>query len=251
MVPYFDSVFALDPSSGMVEQARKLNGSDSRMTVQQGSAEDLSALGGSTVACVVAGQAAHWFDYSRVWPELGRVVRKGGTVAFWGYKDHVVVGRPETSAIFDRFTYEEGDIAPGMESMAQFWELPGRDILRDSLAEVVPPETDWEDVRRIVWDPDRETADIGDAPEEVLWMAKTMKLGELEGYTRTYSAFGNWAAAHPEFRSRADGGEGDIVDNMFDELLAAVPEWKAKGDDWRAIDVDVAWGTVLLLARRR
>lgn len=30
-----------------------------------------------------------------------------------------------------------------------------------------------------------------------------------------------------------DGGEGDIVDKMFDEVVAAVPEWKARGHQLR------------------
>lgn len=254
LAPHFGAVLALDPSPGMVAQARELNAADTTaagIEVRQGSAEDLSPLRDGSIDCVVAGQAAHWFDYGRAWPELARVAVPGATLAFWGYKDHVIVGRPATSEVFDRFTYGKGEVAPGMESMARFWELPGRNILRNSLSAVVPPEKDWEDVRRIVWDPDRETAEIGDAAEEVLWMRKTLKLGELEGYTRTYSAFGGWKDAHPEFRSRADGGEGDIVDRMYDEVVAAVPEWEAEGNKWREIEVEAVWGTVLLLARRR
>ena len=30
-----------------------------------------------------AAQAAHWFDWSKMWPEAARVLRKGGSVAFW------------------------------------------------------------------------------------------------------------------------------------------------------------------------
>ena len=50
-------------------------------------AENLSFLENESVDLVVAGQAAHWFDYPRLWPEMKRVVKKGGTLAFWGYKD--------------------------------------------------------------------------------------------------------------------------------------------------------------------
>jgi len=93
------------------------------------------------------------------------------------------------------------------------------------------------------------------APDEVLWQRKRLKLGELEGYVRTYSAFDGWQSANPGRKSRAEaggGGEGDVVDLMFDEVVAAVPEWqKAAGDEgWRDIEVEAVWGTVLLLARR-
>jgi len=250
LAPSFASVIALDPSTGMVEQAKKLT-SNPRIEVRQGTAEDLSFLQDSSVDCVVAGQAAHWFNFSKAWPELARVVKRGGTLAFWGYKDHVIVGQPQTSAIYDRFVYGHTEPVPGVESLAPFWELPGRDILRDSFRSVVPPEADWKDVVRIAWDPDRVTGDLSDAPEEALWQRKTLKLGELEGYVRTFSAFHGWQAAHPGKKSRANGGEGDVVDLMFEEVVEAVPAWKAKGDEWGDVEVDVVWGTVVLMAKRR
>lgn len=167
---------------------------------------------------MVAGQAAHWFDYSKVWPALARVVKRGGTLTFWGYKDLIIVGRPETTPIFDKFIYGETEPVPGVESMMRFWEQPGRNILRDSYPEVVPPQTEWEHVVHIAWNPDRVTGDISDAPEEATWLRRRLKLGELEGYLRTYSAFSGWRSAHPDMKSRADGGDGDIVDLMFDEV---------------------------------
>ncbi|KAK3938217.1 S-adenosyl-L-methionine-dependent methyltransferase [Diplogelasinospora grovesii] len=254
LAPHFSSIIALDPSQGMVEQAKKLT-TDQKITIRQGSAEDLSFLSDQSVDCVVAGQAAHWFDYSKVWPELARVVKRGsGTLAFWGYKDHAIVGHPELTPIFDKFIYDEPEPVPGTESMARFWELPGRNILRDSLQEVVPPETDWAEVTRIAWDPDRNSHDMGvnSAPEAALWQRKTLKLGELEGYVRTFSSFAGWQIAHPDRKSRAQGAkEGDVVDLLFDEIVATVPEWKAKGEKWGDIEVDTVWGTVLLMAQRR
>ncbi|KAM7197287.1 S-adenosyl-L-methionine-dependent methyltransferase [Rhypophila sp. PSN 637] len=251
MAPSFGSVIALDPSAGMVEQARKLT-TDPKITIRQGSAEDLSFLSDSSVDCVVAGQAAHWFEFTKVWPALARVVKHGGSLAFWGYKDHIIVGYPETTPIFDRFIYGNDEPVPGTASLARFWELPGRDILRDSFRVVVPPESDWEDVTRIAWDPDRKTGDLSDAPKEALWQRKTLKLGEMEGYVRTFSAFSGWKNAYPERKSREEGGNGDVVDLMFDEIVAAVPAWKALGEGkWRDVEVDTVWGTVLLMARRR
>ncbi|KAK3324034.1 methyltransferase-like protein [Cercophora scortea] len=253
LAPSFPTVTALDPSAGMVEQARKLT-SDPKITIKQGGAEDLSFVPDSSIDCVVAGQAAHWFDFHKVWPELARVVKRGGTLAFWGYKDHVIVEHPTTTAIFDRFIYGAAEPVAGTESMARYWEQPGREILRESYVAIVPPERDWEDVTRIAWDPDRGPTDVDldSVPEGALWQRKTIKLGELEGYVRTFSAFSGWQSAHPERKSRAEGGEGDVVDLLFDEVVAAVPEWKALGDDqWREVAVDVVWGTVILMAKRR
>ncbi|KAK0620202.1 S-adenosyl-L-methionine-dependent methyltransferase [Immersiella caudata] len=250
LAPSFTKVVALDPSANMVEQARKLT-HDPKIEVRQGKAEDLSFLGDGTVDLVVAGQAAHWFDYNRAWPELARVTKRGASLAFWGYKDNVIVGYPQTTAIYNKFVYGEAEPAPGVESMARFWELPGREILRDSYRVVVPPESDWTDVKRIAWDPDRTRGGIDDAPEEALWQRKSLKLGEWEDYLRTFSAFHGWQGAHPGMKSRAVGGTGDIVDLMFDELVAAVPEWKAAGEKWKDIEVDAIWGTVILMAKRR
>ncbi|KAL2020659.1 hypothetical protein VTK56DRAFT_8055 [Thermocarpiscus australiensis] len=250
LAPSFASVIALDPSAGMVEQARKLT-SDPKVTIRQGQAEDLSSLPDASIDCAVAGQAAHWFDFTRAWPELARVVKSGGTLAFWGYNDYVIVEHPETTPVYDRFVYGKAEPVPGIESMERFWELPGRDILRDLYRVIVPPETDWERVSRTGWRPGPRRGDVSDAPEEALWLRKRLKLGELEGFVRTFSAFHGWKSAYPDKRSRAEGGAGDVVDLMFDGVVDAVPEWKAKGEGWRETEVDAVWGTVLLMAKRR
>jgi hypothetical protein len=106
-------------------------------------------------------------------------------------------------------------------------------------------------VRRIVWDPDHTAADIGDAPEEAVWMRKMLKLGELEVYVRTYSASGAWRDSYPEKKRTAEGGPGYIVNMMFDAIRDTAPVWKARGKLWQDVKVDVVWGTVILLARRR
>lgn len=251
LAPSFESVVATDPSAGSVAQATKqLPPGTHNITVRQASAEDLACVEDASVDMVVAGQAAHWFDPGRTWPELARVVRPGGTLAFFGYKDSVLVGYPQTMPIFERFTYGTGEVAPGTEGMGRFWE-PGRFILRDSLRAVQPPASDWAEEERIVWDPDRRTCSLEGAPEEAVWMRKTMRLGDVEAYWRTFSAMSNWQEAHPERKARAEGGEGDVVDVMFDEVVGSVPEWKARGEAWRDVDVESVWGTVIIMARRR
>ena len=190
---------------------------------------------------VVAGQAAHWFDYSKSWPELERKVRKGGTLAFFGYKDHVFVDYPQASKILDHFCY-------GDDKMGPFWEQPGRNILRDTYKDIIPPREEWEDVERLEYEPGIEGSESG---EGTCLMKRRLKLGEVEGYGRTFSAFHNWMAAHPEIKAKADGGTGDIVDEMFEEMVKAEPEWQSRGEAWRDFEVDIEWGSVILMARKK
>lgn len=257
--PHFPSATAIDPSAGMVAQAKRLstdpdsNSNNNTITFRQAGAEDLSFLADGSVDLAVAGQAAHWFDYKRAWPELARVVRRqGGSLAFWGYKDNVIVGYPQLFPIYRRFVYGSGEVRPGLEGLGRFWENPGRTVLRDSFAAIVPPETDWEEVTRSNWEPDDSpTGGIEKAPEEALWLRKQLKLGEYEGYLRTYSSFNNWKAEYPDKKSKAEGGDGDVVDAMFEAFVDAVPEWQAAGEGWREVEVECVWGTCLLMARRK
>ncbi|RYP06527.1 hypothetical protein DL764_003121 [Monosporascus ibericus] len=276
LCPHFEAVVALDPSAGMVAQARETTAADEsigdaekrKITFRAGHAEDLCDFvpAEASVDMAVAGQAAHWFDYGRVWPSLVRAVRPGGTLAFWGYKDNVLLGAEQATEIVERFVreyevltggfvgvygsrdmplYGFGEVAPGIEGMGRFWEQPGRNILRDLLRSVVPPEEHWTDVRRLLHEP----GDGGDA--ETLWLRRTMRLGDVERYTRTFSCFTGWREAYPEAKSREEGGRGDVIDVMWDRMVDAVPEWKAMGDGWRDIEVVSDWGTYILLARRR
>ncbi|KAI0133023.1 methyltransferase domain-containing protein [Xylariales sp. AK1849] len=243
--PHFKSITAIDPSAGMVAQAKSMT-SDAKIMFRQGAAEDLSFVPDASVDMAVAGQAAHWFDYRKVWPNLARVVKPGGTMAFWGYKDNILLGREEATEVMERFVYGFGEVSSGIEGMGRFWEQPGRNILRDLLRSVVPLEKDWTDAVRLEHEPGEEGQD-----EEVAWQTKSMKLGEVEAYTRTFSCFSGWKDAYPEKKSRADGGEGDVVDVMWDHMIEVVPEWKAMGEKWKEAEVVSDWGTYLLMARRR
>ncbi|KAI0484845.1 S-adenosyl-L-methionine-dependent methyltransferase [Xylariaceae sp. FL0804] len=246
--PHFGAVVAVDPSAGMVAQARRMtsgHAAERRIRFRQGGAEDLGFLAPASVDLAVAGQAAHWFDYAKVWPNLARVVRPGGTVAFWGYKDNVLIGAEHATEIMERFIYGFGEVAEGIEGMGPYWEQPGRNILRNLLRDVSIPEKEWTDVTRLEHEPGAADA------EELGWQRKKMKLGEVEGYTRTFSCYSRWRDEHPEAKSREHGGSGDVVDVMWDQMIAAVPEWRAMGERWREAEVVSDWGTYILMARRR
>ncbi|MGX1775169.1 class I SAM-dependent methyltransferase [Nocardia brasiliensis] len=78
------TVIAVEPDDGMrVELMRRLPG----VRAYEGTAEAIPLATGS-VDAIVAGQAFHWFDQDRAFPEFARVLRRGGVfAALWNTDD--------------------------------------------------------------------------------------------------------------------------------------------------------------------
>lgn len=227
----------------MINQATSST-KEENVSFRQGNAEDLDSFGDGSIGMVISSQAAHWFDYSKVWPMLKRKLRTGGTLAFLGYKEFVFVNHPKANEVLHRYSHD-----PEVDLMGPYWEQPGTDILRDQYRAIVPPEADYEDIARLEYEPGTQGPETGSLGERIMY--KTMKLGEMEGYVRTFSAYYCWQAAHPDQKSKAKGGQGDIVDEMFEKMLEVEPEWNSRGAEWRDTEVESEWGSVILLARKK
>ena len=201
-------------------------------------AESLPFVSDGSVDLVVAGQAAHWFAYPQAWTELHRILREDGTLAFWGYKDPVFVGWPRASAILDRYSYD----AHPHRALGSYWE-PGRFIVRNLLRDIQPPAEQFTAQQRITYEPDAKTARAG-AGELDVAVVKRMTVAQSIDYVRTFSSFHNWQEAHPDAKARKQGGDGDLADEMYDEIKDA-EGWSDEG-----MELDVEWGSVLILARK-
>jgi len=150
----FKRIIGVDPSQKMLENARNYASSflpdrpnstqilpdvGSQYEFVQSPAEDLAFLKDRSVDIVIAAQAAHWFDWNRLWPELARVLRKNATVAFWGYSVFRLTRYPSLSPIITQ--YIQG--TDPANSLGPHWE-PGRAVLDNHLrtipsaASVVP-----------------------------------------------------------------------------------------------------------------
>ncbi|KAI9879137.1 MAG: hypothetical protein M1830_009396 [Pleopsidium flavum] len=240
----FAHVIGTDPSKGMIDQARSSTPKEEYPNVEykEAKAESSPFLEDGSVDMVVAGQAAHWFDYERLFPEMKRIVRTNGTMAFWGYKDHVFVDYPGATKVLNDYAYTNDD-----RQLGPYWSQPGRSIVEDKLRAIKPPTKDWEDIQRIEYEPATKGPKSG---QGTLFVSKRMKLGECMSYIRTWSSFHGWQEKYRQIKRREEGGEGDVVDEMFDEMVNAEEDWR-KEEDWREKEVEIEWGSGLLLARRR
>jgi hypothetical protein len=129
---------------------------------------------------------------------------------------------------------------PTQPSLLKYWE-PGRFITVDKLRPIKPPETIFEDVERIEYEPNAEGKGLG---EGTLYVEKQMSVGQSIQYYRTFSAWHEWEKEHPHERSRDKGGAGDQID-IFHDRMKEIEGWT---DDSM---VDLEWGSGLLMCRRR
>lgn len=99
----FKRIIGIDPGTRMIEQAAqnfRTQGLSDRIESIKSPAESIPLEDGSVdfitsgnyeasasliqlTSTPISAQAAHWFDWQKVWPEVARVLRKDGTIAIW------------------------------------------------------------------------------------------------------------------------------------------------------------------------
>ncbi|GAB7348320.1 hypothetical protein MBLNU459_g6297t1 [Dothideomycetes sp. NU459] len=236
----FASVIGTDPSKGMIAQARNSTPRDQygNMDFREASAESLPFVEDGSVDMVVAGQAAHWFNYPKLFKELARTVRPGGTMAFWGYKDHVFVDFPKATQIMDHYCYGQDK-----DLLGSYWSQPGRSIVQNKLGDIKPPEDQWEDIQRIEYEPGAMGKGTG---KGTMFMNSRMKVGQCKSYVRTWSSYHGWQETHPDQIAKDKGGNGDVIDEMLEAISKESPEFKDED-----FELDIEWGSGLVMARKR
>lgn len=224
----------------MIAQARSSTLKDqySNIDFREAPAEHSPFIEDGSVDMVVAGQAAHWFDYPKLFKEMARIVRPGGTMAFWGYKDHVFVDFSKATELMNHYSYDHDK-----DLLGSYWSQPGRSIVQNKLREIKPPEGQWGDVQRIEYEPGVKGKRSG---EGTMFMSSRMSIGQCKSYVRTWSSYHGWQETHPDLVAKNKGGQGDVIDELFDVISKESPEFK--NEDF---ELDMEWGSGLVMARKK
>ena len=61
----------------------------------------------------------------------------------------------------------------------------------------------------------------------------------------------NWQQDHPGTKRAKEGGVKDVADEMFERMVEAEEGWKQAKPSWKEKEVDIEWGSGILLARKR
>ncbi|KAJ7078500.1 S-adenosyl-L-methionine-dependent methyltransferase [Mycena epipterygia] len=236
----FQSVIAVDPSPNMVQVAKESVPEEfkSRVEFRQSAAEELGFIEDGTVDLVTAAQSAHWFDWTRAWTEFQRILKPGGTLAFWGYSDIRLTRHPELTPLIS--AYSQG--ADPATSLGPHWEA-GRKILDNHFVDVEAPEAGWADLTRVFYTGTHYPA-LPAPPHEDVIIKKTMTWGGgFAGYLNTYSSLHRYHDAFPEDLKRLDG---DIATRFRRRLMegTGIP---ADADETL---VEVEWPLALVMVRK-
>ncbi|PWN35539.1 S-adenosyl-L-methionine-dependent methyltransferase [Meira miltonrushii] len=263
----FKHLIGSDPSEGMIGQAEqawqawkedqhdknKIQAKDAKFI--QGSAENLEGIADESIDLITAAQAAHWFDPNKVWPEVYRVLKPNGSVAFWGYGTNYLPRHPSLAGAMRKF------MSSTDEDMGRYWP-PGRELVEDLLNGFPFPSNSSCMTK---WDIDSATriqhtlsspgiADLawtqGKAPEEKFRMELVRSFDDINGYFRTSSALSRYYKAHPE----AKGQKPDMIDKHVEKLREAVLQERKGGAQADGLDDDhvrVAWPLGVMMIRKK
>lgn len=245
----FDRVIGVDPSEGMIAQARYLSPPSKfpRLEFRRGPAENLPFIQDSSVDAVFVGQAVHWFNHEKFFFEMSRILRHGGTLAYWGYTDHVLIDYPKATAVLHQNCLDRGGGGSNddPDRLGYYWERPGRKLVESYLRDIEPPPERWRETERLEYEPSLDGSRIGKGK---LFLYRKMTIGDCKEYMRTWSAYHSWMRAHPDHKKRGVEGEGDVIDSIFDKMAAA-ENWDTS--TMENLKVDVEWGTALVMTRKR
>jgi len=149
---YFDQVYASDISATQIKQATP---APNIQYMVRGS--ENSGLAANSVSLITIAQALHWFDLTRFYAEVVRVMKKSGLIAAWTYSPIQLVDPKLNAVMQDHY-----------QNTAQQWWPPGREHVDNGYRDlafpfepIVPP---------------------------TFSMTASMNVEELCGYVRTWSA---------------------------------------------------------------
>ncbi|KDQ08728.1 hypothetical protein BOTBODRAFT_37728, partial [Botryobasidium botryosum FD-172 SS1] len=263
----FQHVIGVDPSQKMITQAQSQSQAPSSPSSEPGSAvvaardvgslnyrvgnaEELSFLEDESVDLITAGQAAHWFKYDELWPELARVLKRGGSIAFWGYSEFRLPAHPHLTPQITLYSATPSNPA----GVGAYWEQPGRSIVEAHLTAVRPPPSLFASQERIHF---AGAHDLGNAGKEVdgdrirveeAILSKRFTWESMEGYLRTWSSFHAYVQAHPtpsadaNAQENSDSEGGDAVTRFLDVLK--------KGTGEGVQELELEWPLTLVLAKK-
>lgn len=231
LLNFTEEVIGVDLSELMVETANSLKverlkelgiNDDSVIKFKAGSVEEFVANPDADTKpgsfdLITAAQCIHWFqDYNKFFTNTAKLLKKGGTLAYWYYLDPIVSNYDgaendplkedklaRAQKIYNKYVY-------GDEYLGPHWEQPGREILKNGLTVVneAIPKGLYTDLKIKTFSP--EFSDPKPQQDDLQLEKKNVTLVDLANYLGTYSSFHNF--------KEATGDKDNVIELYIKEL---------------------------------
>jgi len=162
LLKYFPKIFGVEPSSEQLSQAEKIDGIEYIC-----SRAEKTPLPDQIADIVTSASAVHWFQLDEFWNEVDRLLRPGGVVAVWSYKNYVFTKNEEANKFYEKF----------LERIVKFW-APQLNRLQEGYKDIIPPfpRTERHKILKTV----------------------EISLSQYIGLLNTSSGYQNFIQSHPE-----------------------------------------------------
>lgn len=238
LIDFFEKVIGTDISSTMVSQCRKTAKPNENIQFLVGSAEQAPPeIQENSVDLITGAECCHWVDHEKFFKESFRILKPGGTLAYWFYKDPIFIGHDKANEIYTNYTYNSSMEMNKDDTferyMGPYYQQPGHDYLRTLMKEIEVPTKYYKNVVRHEYDPVHHGAD---STKTTLYISKKITLPAFLNYVKSWSAYHTWMTEH--------GSKYDIAEAFVNELKEAM-NW----DD--TFEFEVVWATVYTFAKKK
>lgn len=221
LAKYFTDVIGTDPSITMIKQCKTRPSANIDFKV--GSAEALPDIAANSIDMITGAECIHWVDHAKFYKESWRILKPGGTLAYWFYKDPIIIGFPKANALYDKYCY-------GDDYMGPFWQQPGRNFLRTFMKEVEVPQLLFDNVTT-------QEYLVEDFPQKTpLSIKMTVTVDWWESYIKSWSAYHSWM--------KENGDKNDIAEDFVQELKQ-LENWS------NDTEIELIWETMYTFAKKK
>lgn len=233
----FKRVIGTDLSAVMVQKATCCKevtpGSYENVTFMQSPGESFEFLGidANKQKCdmITAVECVHYFDIEQFEKAIAANLRKGGTIAIWGYGDFFFPDYPKLDA-------ELKQLISGPDTLGPYWQQPGRNLATELLKDFHYDDRWFTATEEVYFQKAILTSTNADTLP--LYLSQRVSLAGLKDYFKTWSGFQSWKEANP-------GLNDDIREAFVQKAKKLYPELK---DD---SELQITWETFWKFARRK
>lgn len=237
LTDYFDKVIGTDISESMIRQCNldeKAQYKDRIQFFVSPAEKSPEVVKPSSVDLITGAECLHWVDMDDFYKESARILKPGGTLAYWFYLEPVFPDYPRAGEINLLYNFGSSVQSEGTDYehyLGPYFKQPGHDNYRYGMSHVSPPTEYFTDIIRHQYDPLVDPDDF-----TTLLIKRKVTLNQYREHAKSWSAYYTWKKQHPD--------KPDVAD----ELVSKLAEYMGIGlED----PIEVAYPTVYTFARRK